>query len=90
MLGGVVLWGLHMGVTQGLFATMVASVAPPDLRGTAFGFFHLVSGVAMFGASVLAGFLWDQFGASYTFFAGAGFAGLAFAALIFIPQSGQR
>lgn len=90
LLGGVVLWGLHMGVTQGLFATMVASVAPPDLRGTAFGFFHLVSGVAMFAASVLAGFLWDQFGASYTFFAGAGFAGIAFVAMIFIPQSGQR
>ena len=59
---GVSLWGLHMGITQGLLATMVADAAPEDLRGTAFGFFNLVSGVALM-ASALAGLLWDQFGA---------------------------
>jgi len=53
------LWGLHMGMTQGLLATMVAGAAPAHLRGTAFGFFNLVSGVAMLNASVLAGLLWD-------------------------------
>ena len=56
---GVVLWGLHMGLTQGLLATMVADTAPPELRGTAFGLFNLVSGGAMLIASVLAGWLWD-------------------------------
>lgn len=70
---GVALWGLHMGMTQGLLATMVADTAPEDLRGTAFGFFNLVSGLTMLAASVLAGALWDQFGASTTFYAGAGF-----------------
>ena len=74
---GVTLWGLHMAMTQGLLATMVADAAPADLRGTAFGFFNLVSGVAMLLASVLAGLLWDQFGAAYTFVAGAGFGLLA-------------
>lgn len=68
---GVTLWGLHMGMTQGLLATMVADTAPVDLRGTAYGFFNLVSGVAMLIASVVAGFIWDQFGASYTFYTGA-------------------
>jgi MFS family permease len=68
---GVSLWGLHMGMTQGLLATMVAYVAPADLRGTAFGFFYLMSGIAMLIASALAGLLWDQFGADYTFYAGA-------------------
>jgi len=74
---GVGLWGLHMGMTQGLLATMVADTAPADLRGTAYGFFNLASGLSMLIASVLAGFLWDQFGASFTFYAGAMFCGIA-------------
>jgi MFS family permease len=73
---GVGLWGLHMGMTQGLLATMVADTAPADLRGTAFGFFNLASGLAMLIASVLAGFLWDQFGPSFTFYAGAVLCGI--------------
>lgn len=71
VLAGVALWGVHMGMTQGLLATMVADTAPADLRGTAYGFFNLVSGLAMLLASVLAGLLWDQLGASFTFYAGA-------------------
>lgn len=74
---GVMLWGLHMGLTQSLLATMVADHAPPNLRGTAFGFFNLISGVAMLLASVVAGMLWDQLGAAATFLAGAGFCGMA-------------
>jgi MFS family permease len=79
---GVVLWGLHMGMTQGLLATMVAGTAPAHLRGTAFGFFNLVSGIAMLIASVLAGLLWDQLGAAVTFYAGAAFSILALALLM--------
>ena len=74
---GVALWGLHMGITQGLLATLVAQAAPAQLRGTAFGFFNLGSGLAMLISSVIAGVLWDQFGASVTFYAGAIFAGIA-------------
>jgi MFS family permease len=77
LLVGVALWGVHMGMTQGLLATMVADTAPEDLRGTAFGLFNLVSGVAMLLASVIAGWLWDAHGASTTFVAGAVFALLA-------------
>lgn len=73
VLVGVALWGIHMGITQGLLATMVADTAPTDLRGTAYGFFNLVSGLAMLLASVLAGLLWDRLGASFTFYAGAAF-----------------
>jgi len=75
---GVALWGLHMGMTQGVLAAMVAGNSPPHLRGTAFGFFNLVSGVAMLIASVLAGFLWDSYGAPVTFYAGAMLAMAAF------------
>ena len=74
---GVTLWGLHMGMTQGLLATMVADTAPADLRGTAYGFFNLMSGIAMLIASVMAGLIWDQLGADFTFYAGAIFCGLA-------------
>ena len=79
---GVSLWGLHMGITQGLLATMVADAAPIDLRGTAFGFFNLVSGVALLIASALAGLLWDQFGAPQTFIAGALFSAIAMLAIL--------
>lgn len=82
LLAGVALWGVHMGLTQGLLATMVADTAPADLRGTAFGFFNLVSGVAMLLASVLAGLLWDRLGAAFTFYAGAAFCALALAGLL--------
>jgi len=77
VVAGVALWGVHMGMTQGLLATMVADTAPTDLRGTAYGVFNLISGVAMLIASVVAGLLWDQFGASFTFYAGALFCVLA-------------
>ncbi len=70
---GVVLWGLHLGMTQGLLATMVANTSPSDLRGTAYGFFNLACGLALLVASVLAGVLWERFGASSTFYAGAMF-----------------
>ncbi len=76
VLAGVALWGIHMGMTQGLLAKLVADTCPTDLRGTAYGFFNLVSGVAMLIASVLAGWLWDGFGAPATFWAGALFCAL--------------
>jgi MFS family permease len=71
---GVALWGLHMGFTQGLFAALVADASPPDLRGTAFGFFNLLTGIAMLAASVVAGAVWDGYGPAGTFFAGLTFA----------------
>lgn len=74
---GIVLWGLHMGMTQGLLARMVADSAPPDLRGTAYGFFNLASGIALLVAGALAGLLWDQFGAPAAFLAGAAFSAAA-------------
>lgn len=77
LLLGVALWGVHMGMTQGLLATMVADAAPRDLRGTAFGVFNLFCGVAMVVASGLAGWLWDRMGAESTFLAGAAFCLLA-------------
>ena len=73
LLAGVALWGVHMGMTQGLLAALVADTAPEALRGTAYGFFNLASGLAMLVASVLAGLLWDRLGAAYTFYAGAAF-----------------
>lgn len=84
---GVALWGLHLGMTQGLFATMVADTAPANLRGTAFGFFNLASGMTMLFASVLAGELWDRFSPGATFYAGAVFA---LAALIMLALRSRR
>jgi MFS family permease len=78
---GAALWGLHMGLTQGLLAALVAASAPADLRGTAFGVFNLVCGIALLLASVLAGWLWDTFGPALTFYAGAAITLIAWIAL---------
>ena len=67
-----------MGMTQGVLSALVAANAPARLRGTAFGVFNLASGVAMLLASVIAGFVWDRFGAAVTFYGGALFASAAF------------
>jgi MFS family permease len=81
---GVVLWGLHMGLTQGLLAAVVADTSPAELRGTAYGFFNLLVGLAMLAASVIAGALWDAAGPKGTFLAGAGFALAALAGLLVV------
>ncbi len=84
---GIALWGGHMALTQGLLAKRVADHAPSDLRGSAFGVFNLVTGVAMLFASLIAGLLWDSAGSNATFFAGAGFAA---AALIITAINGRQ
>jgi len=71
---GVALWGLHMGLTQGLLAAMVAAKAPPERRGTAFGVYNLACGAALLSASVLAGALWQFAGPRSVFLAGAALA----------------
>jgi MFS family permease len=74
---GAALWGLHMGLTQGLLSKLVADTVPSSLVGTGFGVFNLVSGGALLLASVIAGSLWSSFGPSATFLAGAAFAAVA-------------
>ena len=81
---GVAFWGLHMALTQALFASLVADTAPADLRGTAFGVFNFAGGVAMLVASIVAGGLWDAFGPAATFLAGAGFTAVALIGLLFV------
>jgi MFS family permease len=84
---GVALWGLHMGLTQGLLSAMVADTAPAELRGTAFGVFNLVSGIALLVASIVAGALWELVGPEGTFLAGAAFTA---AALVVLPWARRR
>jgi MFS family permease len=87
---GVALWGLHMGLTQGLLATLVADTAPADLRGTAFGIFNCASGLALLVASVMAGLLWDWFGPAATFMAGAIVSAIALSGLAILSQRMAR
>jgi MFS family permease len=77
VLAGSMLWGLHMGATQGLLTTLVAAAAPADLRATAFGLFNLITGVILLLANILAGFLWTSYGPGATFLAGAAFSTVA-------------
>ncbi len=84
---GAALWGLHMGATQGLLSALVADAAPADLRGTAFGVFILVTGVALLAASVIAGWLWTVFGPAATFHASAALATAALVGLLARPRT---
>jgi MFS family permease len=88
VMGGVVLWGLHMGLTQGLLSAMVADAAPAEIRGTAFGVFHMMTGIMLLAASLIAGLLWDQVGPSATFYAGIAFTVAALAGLIAVRRHG--
>ena len=82
---GVLLWGAHMALTQGIFARMIADSAPAKLRATSFGAFYFATGIATLLASLGAGILWDRSGASATFYAGAGVAALALMMLTLVP-----
>jgi MFS family permease len=88
-LAGVAVWGLHMGFTQGLFAALVADVARAEHRGTAFGVFNLVTGLALLVASALAGALWDAGGSRTTFLAGAALTALAVVVTVALHAAGQ-
>ena len=82
MCAGAAVWGVYMGLTQGVLSKLVADVAPAALRGTAFGVFNLVNGVSLLLASVLAGALWSACGAGATFAVGGAFAGVALVGLL--------
>lgn len=83
---GVAMWGVHMGLTQGLLVKLIADTSPDDLLGTGYGVFNLVSGLSLLLASVIAGWLWEGFGASFTFMVGALFAALALLLLFRMPK----
>src|SRR6185295_12647291 len=83
---GVILWGAHMALTQGIFARMIADSAPEELRATSFGAFWFVTGIAGLFASLAAGMLWDEDGSSATFLASAGLAAVALAMLALLED----
>lgn len=89
VMAGAVLWGLHMGLTQGLLTAMVTDTTPPHIRGTAFGIFNLVTGLALLGGNVIAGLLWDRYGPSSTFLCGAAITAMALAGLVAVRGCGR-
>jgi MFS family permease len=90
VLAGAALWGLHMGLTQGLLSKLVADAVPSGLMATGFGIFSLVTGAALLGASIIAGALWTAFGPPATFLAGAAFAAVAAVGLLAVRASASR
>ncbi len=90
LLGGALLWGLHMGFTEGVFNAMVANSAPKDLRGSAFGIFNMLRGLVLLAASVIAGLLWDRLGSQVTFGFGSVLAILTIVALWMSRHYWQR
>lgn len=87
---GVSLWGLHMGMTQGLLAALVAEATASAFRGTAFGVFHLITGIAMLLASLIAGILWEAIGPSATFVGGAAFTAIGLLGMLLLLLTRQQ
>jgi MFS family permease len=85
MLGaGTIFWGMHLAFVKGSLSTLVTDTTSPELRGTAYGIFNFVSGIAMLASSIIAGLLWDWYGPSVTFFTGAAFTTIAFIGFLII------
>lgn len=80
---GTAIWGIHMGFTQGVLATLIADYSPKEYNGTAFGIFNFVSGISMLIASIIAGVVWQEFGSYMTFYAG-GIFGLISLVMVYI------
>jgi len=85
---GAALWGLHLGLAQGVTTALIADHAPAELRGTAFGLMHALGGIATLAASGIAGVVWEHQGASSTFVTGAAFAGLSLLLLPAVRRAG--
>lgn len=86
LFAGIALWGLHMGLTQGILASLVADTAPAEFRGTAFGAFNLVSGAALLAASALAGWLWQAHGPAATFWCGAAISAISLPLVVLMAR----
>ncbi|MFV0476031.1 MAG: MFS transporter, partial [Pikeienuella sp.] len=71
---GTMLWGLHMGFSQGLLGAMIAGAAPDAMKGSAFGAFNLVTGVVVLIGNTAAGWFWMSMGSAAPFLIGAGLA----------------
>jgi len=71
MFVGIIFWGIHLGMTQGLLLAMIAKLSPLELRGTSFGLFHAITGVALLIASLIAGYLWQYYNSVLIFFVSA-------------------
>jgi MFS family permease len=89
LIAGIVLWGLHMGFSQGILATLIADRAPATARGTAFGALNLTTGLAVLVGNVAAGVLWERYGPAATFLNGAAFAALALAGFVIAAWRGR-
>jgi MFS family permease len=83
---GVVLWGAHMALTQGIFSRMIADSAPGELRATSFGAFWFATGISSLLASLGAGWMWDRQGPSATFVTSAAVAAVALAMLSLLEE----
>lgn len=87
------LYGVFLGLTEGVERAYVGSIVPPELRATAYGVYHTAKGLAVLPASVAGGALWDAYGPGATFGLGSGAAFLSaalFVAILIIKPTPRR
>jgi len=82
LLFAFLLYGVYYAIVEGTGRAMVADLVPSDLRGTAYGYYHMIVGILLLPASLIAGFLWDKIGPPSPFLFGSIMAGIAGFALL--------
>jgi len=80
------LYGVYYGLAEGVARAFVADLVPDEKRGTAYGLFHGVVGIALLPASIIAGWLWQVISPAAPFYFGAGLACLAMIGLLVLVQ----
>ena len=76
-------YGTYYALTEGVLRAWIADLVPSASRGSAYGVFNWVAGVAAFPASLLAGWLWRHFSPSMPFMISAALSFIAAVMLLF-------
>jgi MFS family permease len=82
-----ILYGFYTAMITGVERAYIAEISPRDLKGTMLGLHSTIVGVALLPASLIAGLLWDGFGAPTTFIFGSGMSLLAALTLLLFMKN---
>lgn len=85
-----ILYGFYSAMITGVERAYIAEISPKDLKGTMLGLHSTIVGIALLPASLIAGLLWDGFGASSSFLFGSAMSLIAALILLLFMKNQTR
>lgn len=85
-----VTYGIYYGLTEGAEKALISRIAPEQVRGTAFGWYHITVGLMALPASIGFGALWAWAGNTVAFSVSAGLALVAAVLLWWLAPRGSE